>query len=418
MICSIERRMFSQLHRIATTALVYSFLAYSLASHELPGGPSQSAALVERRSNDPVVRTAFDHFYNTDYDSAVPEFEVALQAHPNDALAVNHLLEAILLREVNRQDILTGQLYMGNDFLRAKREAMDAQVQARIEGLASQALSLSEARLKTNPNDVEALYSHGATRALYAVYEGLVEKAWYTALRSALGAYRDHRRVLELKPDYSDAKLVVGVYDYVVAALPIYEKVAAFLFNIRGDKAQGIEEVRQAASGGGEASVDAKTALALFLAREHQYPEALIPIRELYRSYPHNFEFGQMEASLIRASGNLPEAVAAYRNVLAAGQRKMFFHPHLDRTAVGLGQVYRAQGNVRDAAVSFELAARMPGVDSEESARANLLAGEMYDVLRERDSAIHKYQEVVAASSDSTEAQEAKRFLKRPYHEP
>jgi tetratricopeptide (TPR) repeat protein len=224
--------------------------------------------------------------------------------------------------------------------------------------------------------------------------------------------------VLELQPGNSDAKLVVGVYDYVVAALPIYEKVAAFLFNIRGNKTEGIEEVRQAASGGGEASVDAKTTLALFLAREHQYSEALIPIRELYRSYPHNFEYGQFEASLLRASGNLTEAATAYRNLLSAGQRKMFFHPHLDRTAIGLGQIYRAQGNFRDAAGAFELAVKMPGMDREVSARANLLAGEMYDLLRERDLAIRKYQEVVATSNDSTAAQEAKRFLKRPYHEP
>jgi tetratricopeptide (TPR) repeat protein len=418
MICSTKRRMFPQLHRITATALVCSLLAYFVASHELPSRPSQSAAQVERRSNDPAAQTAFEHFYNTDYDSAVPEFEAALQAHPNDALAVNHLLQVVLLREINREDILTGQLYMGDEFLRSKRQPIDPHVQLRIEGLASQALSLSEARLKTNPNDVEALYSRGATRALYAVYEGLVEKAWYSALRSALGAYRDHKRVLELAPDNSDAKLVVGVYDYVVAALPIYAKVAAFLFNIRGNKTEGIEEVRQAARGGGEASVDAKTALALFLAREHEYPEALVSIRELYRSYPHNFEFGQMEASLLRARGNLPEAVAAYRNVLAAGQRKMFYHPHLDRTAIGLGQVYRAQRNFRDAAGAFESAAKMPGLDHEESARANLLAGEMYDLLRERDSAIRKYEEIIATGNDSIETQEARRFLKRPYHEP
>jgi hypothetical protein len=60
----------------------------------------------------------------------------------------------------------------------------------------------------------------------------------------------------------------------------------------------------------------------------------------------------------------------------------------------------------------------MPGLDHEESARANLLAGEMYDLLRERDSAIRKYEEIIATGNDSIETQEARRFLKRPYHEP
>lgn len=382
-----------------------------------PRRPYQSATTGQSPANDPAVHAAFDHFYNTDYEAAIQEFEAVLRTRPNDALAVNHLLEAILLREISRQDILTGQLYVGNEFLHAKRQPMDAQIQARIEMLAAEAILLSEARLKANPNDVEALYSHGATRALYAVYEGLLEKSWYSALRSALGAYRDHKRVLELKPDYSDAKLVVGVYDYVVAALPIYQKVAAFLFNIRGDKKEGIEEVRQAANGGGEASVDAKTALGLFLAREHQYPEGLVPIRELYGRYPHNFEFAEMEASLLRDSGNLTEAAAAYRNLLGAGQRKVFLHPHLDRPAVSLGQIYRARGNSRDAAAAFELAAATPGAETAECARANLLAGEMYDLLGERDTALGKYRQVIGASGDSIEAEQAKRMLKRPYRE-
>jgi tetratricopeptide (TPR) repeat protein len=418
MIRSIERRVLTQRSRIAKTILVCSLLSNSLASGDAVASRSQSATSVQRRSSDPLVRMAFEHFYNTDYDSAVQEFEAALQAHPNDAFAVNHLFQVVLLREISREDILTGQLYMGDEFLRTNRQSIDPQIQARIEGLANQALSLSETRLKANPNDVEALYSRGVTRSLYAIYQGLVEKAWYPALRSALGAYRDHKRVLELAPENTDAKLVVGVYDYVVASLPMYAKVAAYMFNIHGNKILGIDEVRQAAAGGGDTGVDAKTTLALFLAREQQYSQALIPIRELYRFYPHNFEYGQFEASLLRASGNLAEAVTAYRNLLSFGQQKMFFHPHLERTAVGLGQIYRAQRNFRDAAGAFELAAKMPAIDREESARANLLAGEMYDLLRERDSALRKYKEVLAASNDSMEAQEAKKFLKRPYHEP
>ena len=146
-----------------------------------------------------------------------------------------------------------------------------------------------------------------------------------------LDAYDDHKRVLELAPSYSDAKLVVGVYTYIVAALPIYERVVAFLLSIKGSKTEGIEGIRQAASAGGEASVDAKTALSLFLARERRYPEALSLMRELYRSYPHNFHFGLSEADLLRSNGDVPEAVTAYRNLLGQGQRNIFPHPRLTK---------------------------------------------------------------------------------------
>jgi hypothetical protein len=42
----------------------------------------------------------------------------------------------------------------------------------------------------------------------------------------------------------------------------------------------------------------------------------------------------------------------------------------------------------------------------------------MYDLLRERDAATKRYQEVIAMSDDSTEVREAKRHLKDPYRDP
>ncbi len=383
-----------------------------------PVRPIQSAISLKVRPDDGPTREAFERFYNSDYDSAIQDFEKAQKAHPDDPFAANHLLEAVLVREIDREGALNAELYLGTEFLHAKRVLVDADVRTRIQELTKHALQLSDERLRTKPDDVDALYARGVTRSLSAMYEGLVEKAWYSAFRDALGAYDDHKRVLELAPSYSDAKLVVGVYSYIVAALPIYERVVAFMLNIKAGKAEGIESVRQAANAGGEASVDAKTALSLFLAREHQYPEALSLVHELYRSYPHNFHYGLSEADLLRSSGKIPESVAAYRDLLALGQRNIFPHPLLERAAIKLGQTLRSQGNYLAAANAFESVAQMSGVDREQVARTKLLAGEMYDLLQERDAATRKYQEVIAMSDDSNEVREARRLLKDPYHDP
>jgi tetratricopeptide (TPR) repeat protein len=370
------------------------------------------------RPDDGATREGLERFYNSDYDPAIQDLEKALKAHPDDPFAVNHLLEAVLVREIDREGALDAELYLGTEFLRAKRMSVDSDVRTRIQELTKQSLQLCEERLRTKPDDVDALYARGVTRSLSAIYEGLIEKAWYSAFRDALGAYNDHKRVLELAPSYNDAKVVVGVYNYIVAALPIYERVVAFMLNIKGGKTAGIESIRQAANAGGEASVDAKTALSLFLAREHQYPEALSVMRELYRSYPHNFHYGLSEADLLRSSGKLPEAVAAYRDLLALGQRNIFPQPQLPRATINLGQALHSQGHYRAAADAFESVAQMAGADREQVARTKLLAGEMYDLLHERDAATGKYQEVVAMSGDSNEVREARRLLKDSYHEP
>jgi tetratricopeptide (TPR) repeat protein len=402
-----------------TATIVLSSLPHpsAIARSFAPVESDQSAVALKVRPDDGPAREGFEHFYNSDYDSAIQNFEKAQKTRPDDPFAANHLLEAVLVREIDREGALNAELYMGTEFLHAKRMVVDANVRTRIQDLATQALRLSEERLRTKPDDVDALYARGVTRSLSAVYEGLVEKAWYTAFRDALGAYNDHKRVLELAPSYNDAKVVVGVYNYIVAVLPIYERVVAFMLNIKGGKAEGIESIRQAANAGGEASVDAKTALSLFLAREHQYPEALSLIHGLYRSYPHNFHYGLSEADLLRASGKLPEAVAAYRDLLAMGGRNIFPQPQLARAAIKLGHALHSQGNYHEAANAFESVAQLPGVDREQLAKSKLLAGEMYDLLRERDAATKRYEEVIATSDDSADVREARRLLKVPYHD-
>lgn len=400
---------------IAVTILLSLSRPLLTASVFAMKSPASGIAL-RVRPDDAPTREGFDRFYNSDYDPAIEDFEKSMKAHPDDPFAVNHLLEVVLVREIDREGALSAELYLGTEFLHAKRMFVDANVRLRIQELTKQALELSEDRLRAKPDDIDALYARGITRSLFAINDGLIEKSWYSAFRNALGAYNDHKRVLELAPNYSDAKVVVGVYNYIVAALPIYERLVAFMLNIKGSKSEGIESIRQAANAGGEASIDAKTALSLFLAREQQYPEALSLMHELYRSYPHNFHFAFSEANLLRNSGKIPEAVAAYRELLDLGQRNTFPQARLERAAIALGQIFREQGNYGAAASAFESVGQIAGVDRELAASTKLLAGEMYDLLHERDSATRKYQEVIATGDDTDEVREARRLLRVPYH--
>ena len=73
--------------------------------------------------------------------------------------------------------------------------------------------------MQANPKDVDALYERGVAKASRATAVGLMDKAWISALRSAIGARRDHERVLELDPNYADAKMVVGVHYYILGSL-------------------------------------------------------------------------------------------------------------------------------------------------------------------------------------------------------
>jgi tetratricopeptide (TPR) repeat protein len=384
--------------------------AYSKQNGEKP---VKGAALVQ--SIDTLTRAGFEHFYNMQYDAAIHSFELALQAHPDDPFAVNHLLQTILTRELDREGALNAELYLGDGFFHARRVPVDANVEAQIKELAARALELSAKRLEANPNDVEALYARGVTRALHAGYEALVDKAWFAALRSALGAYEDHERVLRLSPDYTDADLVVGIYSYAMGSLPWPERAMIFLLPVKGSRTQGTADVEKAANGSGETTVDAKAALAFILARERRYSEAIALMHALYKSYPHNFLFATTEGDFLRISGNWQGATSAYRELLRLGHEGVFPGARLGLVAYKLGEALRLQGDYAGALEAYGSVSSYPGTDRELVSKATLSEGEMADLLGQRNSAVKHYEEVIAAHGDSQEARTAHQLLRHPY---
>ena len=105
--------------------------------------------------------------------------------------------------------------------------------------------------------------------------------------------------MLKLEPGNSDAKFVVGSMLYVVGSLSWYERIIAFVVNLHGNKQKGLQLLREAAGGGGEATMDARMFLSLFLAREKQYDEPVGLMCESFAEFPHNFIYGFSEAKLL-----------------------------------------------------------------------------------------------------------------------
>ena len=403
---------------IAAVAIFLSLLssrgfvstAYSQQNgHELV----KASALVQ--PTDTIKRDGFERFYNMQYDAAIHDFELALQAHPDDPFAVNHLLQAIFTRELDREGALNAELYLGDRLFHSQRVPVDPNAEARIKELTERSLQLCARRLMTNPHDVDALYARGVTRAIRASYMALVEKAWFAALRSALGSYDDQEEVLHLSPNYTDADLVVGLYSYAIGSLPWPEKAVTFLLPIKGSRSRGTEDVSKAAHGGGETSTDAKTALALILARERHYSEAISLMHGLYSSYPHNCFFAMTEGDFLKTSGRLPEAIASYRELLRLGREGVFLGARLGLVAYKLGEALRIEEDYTGALEAYGSVSGYAGADRELVSEATLSEGEMCDLLGHRNAAEKKYQEVIAAQDDSQEAKTARRLLMHPY---
>ena len=375
-------------------------------------------------NNPPATNDAFarltasgmDHYYAVEYDAALADLEKAMKLRPGDPFAVNHYLEALLFCQLYRAGALDAGTYMGEGFLKAKPINLDPKVRDQLKQLMDEATRLSEKRLDQNPNDTDALYARGVTRGLRATYLGLIEKSWFPALRSAIGARHDHERVLELDPKYTDAKMVVGIQNYIAGGLPWVVKAAVSVVGLSGSKKTGMAYLQDAATNGKEAIVDARVAYALFLRREKRFDESLKIVRQLTADHPKNILFAFEEANLLKLSGHPDEAIAGLRKILAQGKAGYYVEPHLDAPAMSLGELLREQKQYEEAGQVFEAVRGYRSTERDVKVKASLEAGQMFDLAGQRERAVQNYEEVSALDPGSQEAQKAREFIQNPYH--
>ena len=369
--------------------------------------------------DDPTVEEAYRHFYDLDYPTCVGLLQKVQKAHPGDPLPTVFLLEARVFQELYRQDLLDTTFYANDGFLTGKHPTPeDPARRDQIFGLEDQVEREADARLTQNNRDVDALYARGWGRSLRSSYMAMVQRSFNAAFHIALQAHSDEAKVLQIDPDYVDAKLVVGTYQYVIGALPWGFKLLFGFAGITGSKAKGMEMLHDDFNRGPMTSVEAGTVIALFLRRESKYQEAIGVVSTLQSKYPHDFLFSLEEANLRRDAGQGMVAVNAYEKLLSDAAKPGFFPlVHLELAYFGLGDALRGQRHFADAAKNYEQAAAMPESGAELKRRSLVAAGKARDLNNERPQAIKDYQAVIALGADTTQADIARKLLKSPCNE-
>ena len=366
---------------------------------------------------DPQVRSAYDHFYNLDFPASVAEFEQFRHTHPGDPQASAYLLDALIFQELYRLDLLDTTFYANDGFLTGRHAtAEDPAKRDQILSLADDAVREADWRINQNPNDVDALFARAWVRALRCAYVSMVERGFSTGFHLATKARDDAAHALQIDPDYVDAKLIVGVYEYVVGALPWPFKVMIGFAGITGSKSTGLALLWDAGNRGVITSMEARTVISLFLRRESRYKEAIDVVRGLKKQYPHDFLFCLEEANLRKDAGEGMPAVDAYRDLLADAARPGYFpQAHDELAEFGLGDALRGQRHYQDAAEAYERAAATPAIGPELKVRTLLDAAQCRDILGQRELAVHDYQAAIDAGPNTSRADQARRGLRSPY---
>ena len=366
---------------------------------------------------DPVVREGYEHFYNLDYEGTLSRFDAVLKAHPRDPMAYGYVLMATVFRELYHQDLLDTTYYAHDNFLTSKRNVpVPDATRQRIEWLTDTGVKLCDERIKANGSDKNAWFARGYIRGMHAIFITLVDHSFVAAARQGYASRGDSEQALKIDPEYADAKMAIGIQQFAVASLPRLVRIMVGIVGVGGNKERGLDLLRQSGAHGVVTAVESRTVLSLFLRHDGRYPEALAVQHGLAVEYPHSYLFRLEEANLTKDEGNGPGAIALYKVVLADTAKPGYFvEPRPPLALFGLADTERGQNQIADAAQHYAQAADQPQCSDWLRKRAQLNAGEMYDLLHQRDKAMELYQKASAGGGDQSQVDAARRLMKTPY---
>lgn len=445
----MKRGMFSLLFLAATfsqgVVLSQPAKASGGAAVSVASASSSSSSFDQKRFDE--LRTGgFDALYNLDYEGARKQFRELAKTFPAHPAGPQFLAATLWVQTLNESRRLQASLYNTEAFYAKSEEKVDPKILAEFRELTRQAKALAEARIKANPKDVEALYFLGATEGLKAAFAGAVERSFMSALRNGSDSVDRHREVLKLDPNFLDAGVTIGMYDYVASTLPLPVKLMAAIGGVRGSKKRGLATLEQVAREGKWARDDASTLLIALLKRERRFNEALVHARGLAAKYTRNHLFKlevadalvsqaavervsngaaaakaeaeafQIFEELLKSERGAATATAAGRrnNAASAASSSAPARP-LDQIHFSYGQALFVAGQFARAAKEFQAGANFAGAEPSLATVSRLRAAQALDLAGRREEALAEYKAVLARPNVYESHEEAKRGLREPF---
>jgi hypothetical protein len=237
----------------------------------------------------PDLDAGFHLLYELKPEEARRRFDAWKKSHPEDPLGSASEAASYLFEECYRQGVLTSEFFLDNKrFLGKIPLQPDPKLRAAFFAAVKQAQKLAQLRLKTTPNDANALFAMALSLGLQADYASLIEKHQLDSLRMLREADKYAKRLLVISPGAADAYLGLGTANYVIGSLPTLKKFFLGLAGIHGDKSAGIRQLEIAAERGHYLRPFAKILLAMAALREKLPEVARRQLKELVAEFPEN----------------------------------------------------------------------------------------------------------------------------------
>lgn len=246
------------------------------------------------------ARKGFDQIFNLDYDPAIKTFSALKAKHPQHPAPPFYLATAIWLRELfEREDLDLDKFVAPGYFNKPTAHKMPPEQRRAFFDLIGQSQKLTRAILEEHPNNKDARYFLGSSYGVLGAFFITIDHSKGKAFKYGKKAYKYHRELVEEDPDYYDAYMSVGLYEYIVANLPWYIKWFAVIIGYRGSEERGFDYLSLAAEKGQYVADEARVLQMVLYVREKQYKQALKTARDLHQKYARSFLLHLNQAQIL-----------------------------------------------------------------------------------------------------------------------
>lgn len=394
----------------------------------------QVAAMSEadRAKLDSLRAAGFQALFDLDYEKARQSFREIARLFPDHPGGPQFLAASLWIETLYETRRLQASLYSSDSFYGSNEDKANPKVVEQFRTWTREAKKLAEARLKANPKDVEARYYLGATAGLKASFEEAVERRHFAAMRDGSDAVDHHRDVIKLDPNFHDAEITIGLYDFVVGSLPLAAKILVGVTGARGSKKRGLATLERVTKEGTWARDDARTLLIVLYTRERRFGEAAAYAKELAAKYPRNYLF-RLEAADALVSQAAKERKANHVDAVAVAEKEAFatfeelLHDKnvrdtaaraMDLIHFKYGEALLTAGMAERAAKEFLATTTVPKAEPGLVTMAYLNAAHAFDVAGKRNDALTQYKAVLARPNIFDSHDLAEKGLREPFKMP
>ena len=224
------------------TLLALLIFVVSISARAQQASTVSPTSVADRMLSDDSFTQGIDEMYYLDFEEARRRFEEVKQRFPDHPAGPYYLAANLFLGTLTKPSRLLpflSNLSGSETFGGNAEDKVEPDTVQHFRALTRQARMLAKACLQHNSRDTEALYFLGATDGLSAAFKGTLEGGIVGAVRDGSSGVDKHRDVLKPDPNFHDAELSIGLYEYTVGALPLPVRALAAIANVRGSKKRG-----------------------------------------------------------------------------------------------------------------------------------------------------------------------------------